>query len=607
MAPITRRFRPSLISLATAYADQADDELVIPDDLTALSDEDLAALATRAGEAFDTLYGDGSADFNADDLATLASLTEAIEVLAVERTRRDDEAGDRRTQADALAARRNATLSAEADADGGDDDDAAGDDEDEDDADEDGDADEDADASVEAAVEEPVLASGPTTINLASTRRRQPQRRTPAPAERSMRDIAFATTDVLGFADRAPLTWADAGKMVDKRLASFALGQYQAAKARGQHIREQHSLMAIRRDIPKELVAGGTPELVDAAIKRAVDMKRLPGGALTAAGWCAPSEVSYDLCFSGSRDGLLSIPEVGISRGGIRVPVTPSWAALYDDVGFHFTEADAIAGNWAPGANPGDPNVPGNKPCYEIECPTWVDYRLEGDGVCIVGDLLSVRGYPEALAWTTEGALVAHDHKVSAGRIAKIVAGSTAITMPAGQAGAAAPVLSAIELQTEHYRYARRLARSTVLEAVLPYWIRGAIRQDLSVRLGLAFFDVTDAMIDAWFRLRGVVPQYVYDWQVLTNGQGYPDTVQFLLYEAGTWVGGVDDIITVDTLYDSTLLGENKFTALFTEEAWLVAKRCEDSRVITVDICPDGATHAGLLLECDLTETPATP
>ena len=150
------------------------------------------------------------------------------------------------------------------------------------------------------------------------------------------------------------------------------------------------------------------------------------------------------------------------------------------------------------------------------------------------------------------------------------------------------------------------------MEAVFPFWIRGAIRQDLSVRLGSGQNDlnITDAQVDAWFRSRGISPQFVYDWQALdTVGVGafktWPATVQFLMYPAGTWVRGVDDIITMDNVYDSVLLGQNKFTALFTEEASLIAQRCFESRVITVPVCSDGSTHAGVLLDCDLGATAA--
>jgi hypothetical protein len=607
MATISRRSSRTIITLATCYADQSDDALVIPEDLTTLSDEEVAALATRADEAFDAIYGDGTATLSDAEYATLGDLTTGIEALAADLARREEAQAERREAAAALAARARPALSAETSTEG----DA---DEDDEDAEGEEDAEDAEDAEVPPAEEaaEVVTAAGVTqprgrlAINLRSANRNQPQRQRQATTERTMRDVAYATSDTLGFADHAGLDWMDAGRMLDRRIGSFAKSQYEAAAARGQHIREQHSLMAFKREMPKELLVASTgPEAMLNAMNRAVDVSRLPGGSLTAAGWCAPSDNLYDLCSNASRDGIISLPEVGIQRGGINVPVNPTFADLYSQIGFHFTEAQAIAGEWAPGANPGDPNIVGDKPCYEIECPVWEDHRLEGDGLCIVADLLTVRGYPEMLAWVTENALIAHDHKISAGKIAKMVEGSTPITMTTDTVGTTAPLLAAIELQVEHYRYTQRLPRTTTLEAVFPYWIRGAIRQDLSVRLGLAEFDVTDARIDGWFRSRGVAPQYVYDWQALDINPlntflTWPATVDFLLYQAGTWVAGVDDIITLDTLYDSTLLGQNKFLALFTEEAWLVAKRCIDSRVITVPVHSDGSTHAGVLLDADL-------
>lgn len=672
MATITRRSHRSLISLATAYADQpADEALVIPEDLTALTDEEVATLAARSNEAFDALYGDGSATLSDEDMTALADLTTGIEALAAEQARRDDAQTERREAAAALAARVHLSTDtaepdpdAEPDEDEGDDEDAEPDEAEP----EVGPGDPNAEPNPPVEPVEPsqtASARGTLSINLRSANARQPQQaRQRRTAQPTMRDVAYATTDTLGFGDHAPIDWNDAGAMLDKRLQGFSVGQYEAAQARGQHIREQHSLMAFHREIPKELMVASTgPDAMKIAMDAAVDQSRLPGGALTAAGWCAPSEILYDLCSGASRDGILSLPEVGVGRGGVMVPVNPTFASLYSAIGFHFTEADAIANKWAAGSAPAaranttaytlgqtatigttpmqvtvagtsagapptvppfpggtvvdgtvtwirlaaNPNAAGAKPCYTVTCPTWQDYRLEGDGVCIQADLLAVRGYPEMLAWVTQNALIAHDHQVSAGKISKLVAGSTPITMTTGTVGTAAPLLAAIELQVEHYRYSQRLSRNTLLEAIFPFWIRGAIRQDLSVRLsaGSEEFNVTDAQVDAWFRSRGVVPQYVYDWQALdqtaaASFKTWPTTVSFLLYEAGTWVSGVDDIITLDSLYDSTLLGQNKFTALFTEEAWLVAKRCIDSRLITVPVMSDGSTHAGVLLTGDL-------
>ena len=115
--------------------------------------------------------------------------------------------------------------------------------------------------------------------------------------------------------------------------------------------------------------------------------------------------------------------------------------------------------------------------------------------------------------------------------------------------------------------------------------------------------DVSDSRMDGWFRARGINVQYVYDWQALT-GDGSAFTkwgseVKFLMYSAGTFVKGTSDILTLDTVYDSTLLGRNDYTALFTEEGWLVAKMGHDSRVVTVPVEPTGHTAGGVTIKAD--------
>jgi len=272
MATISRRSTRTLISLATCYADQSDDALVIPEDLTTLSDEEVAALATRADEAFDAIYGDGSTVPSDEDYATLSELTVGIEALAAEQARREEASNERREAAAALAARARPTLSADTEPDAGDADDAE-DDEDDEDAEDDGDADADADTEPQPESAETVTATasprGRLAINLRSANRSAPRQRREQSTERSMRDVAYATSDSLGYADHAGLEWIDAGRMLDRRIGSFAKGQYEAAQARGQHIREQHSLMAFKREIPKELLVASTgPEADTVAVRR---------------------------------------------------------------------------------------------------------------------------------------------------------------------------------------------------------------------------------------------------------------------------------------------------------------------------------------------------
>src|SRR5699024_10424824 len=229
-------------------------------------------------------------------------------------------------------------------------------------------------------------------------------------------------------------------------------------------------------------------------------------------------------------------------------------------------------------------------------CPEFDEYRLDVDGLCVSAGILQQRGFPEVLARSLRGVLVAHDHLVNGHMIAQMAAGSDKVNMTSTQAGATAPVLTAIELQVEHYRYVRRMSRNTTLEAVFPYWILGAIRADLARRQGVDLIDVPDSRILGWMRARGVNTQFVYNWQALSGSAAsttsFPSTVKVLLYSAGTWVRGSSDIITLDTIYDSVGLGQNNYTALFTEEGWFVAKRGQDSRQVSIPMSLPGVVAA---------------
>lgn len=625
----------------TVFANQADDapvetfDLEIPENLSDLSAADLGDLRSKAVDAFQTLYANG--EFTDEDLATLGTLTDGIEVLSAEISAREQAAAERAAKAAEMAAKvgadKPAAKSAPADEDEDQDDaqaDASGDADDAP-AEKKADADEDeaerqaaekkakataADTEPAAEIDaepEAVTAAAPRgPIKLSGIRRHV---HTPAPAiteETPVEDTAKArltVADVPGFAADSDASFEDLAVALDRRLQGFNSGAYAAAARAGRAMSERHSLAAVRKTFDERATVS-SPESADAAMAFAVNEKNLPGGSLVAAGgWCAPSETVYDLIEDESRDGLISLPEINVTRGGIKFTKGPKFADLYAAPSFNFTEEEAKAGKYAPTSATDPTNKVGPKPVYNVPCTDFEDVRLSAAGLHIQANLLQQRGYPELVARTIRGALVAHEHKMSERIIASMERQSTAVSMDAGQIGAAAPILTAIELQVEHYRYAQRLSRSTTLEAVFPYWVHGAIRTDLSRRQGVDLTDVNDARIDAWFKARGVSPQFVYDWQALTGAAGdfkvWGASLKFLLYSAGTFVKGGQDVITLDTVYDSTLLGQNDYTALFTEEGYLVAKRGHDARVVTVPINPNGGTGTGIKLLANGTADPA--
>lgn len=609
----------------TVFADQADDapvetfDLEIPENLTEMSAEDLGDLRSKAVDAFQTLYAGG--EFTDEDLATLGTLTEGIEALSAEISAREQAAAERAAKAAEMAAKVGADKPAPVPADD-DEDDTPDEEKAEAEADiaeaeaEKAAAEEaekkakDAAAAVKPAAEvdvepEAVTAAAPRgPIKLSGIRRHV---HTPAPAiteETSVEDTApkarLTVADVPGFAADSDASFEDLAVALDRRLQGFNSGAYAAAARAGRAMSERHGLAVIRKSFDERATVS-SPESADAAMAFAVSEKNLPGGSLVAAGgWCAPSETVYDLLEDESRDGLISLPEINVTRGGIKFTQGPKFADLYAAPSFNFTEGDAKAGKYAPTSAADQPNKVGAKPVYNVPCTEFDEVRLSAAGIHIQANLLQQRGYPELVARTIRGALVAHEHKMSERIIASMEHQSTPVSMDSGQIGAAAPILTAIELQVEHYRYAQRLSRSTTLEAVFPYWVHGAIRTDLSRREGVDLIDINDARIDAWFKARGVNPQFVYDWQALTGAASdfkvWDSSLKFLLYSAGTFVKGGQDVITLDTVYDSVLLGQNDYTALFTEEGYLVAKRGHDARVVTVPLNPNGGTGTGIKL-----------
>lgn len=581
------------VRFLTDFEDQQD--LVIPEDLTALSDEDLAALATQATEAFNALYQGGEADLSEADLTTLQALADGITALQADQATRDSAASERAGRAAELAAQVTPEpVPAE---------------EPEEEPVEDEPTEGDGDEGEGEEEPEAVTASSRRDIRVNLSNIRRPA--APAPTEtdgrRTIRDVAFAATETGGHSVGQALGWEDMGAVVDRRLATFNVKQFSSAAKRGVKMRQQFGIATIAKPQGDFVIdRGSSAQDIERILNDATNEANLPNQSLVAAGgWCAPSETIYDIYDCGEEAAnLLSTPTVGMPRGGIRFNKGVGFADLLSQVGFFYTEQQDIDGNYGVDEDGVGDGTEGSKPCFHIPCIEFEEVRLDLDGLCLTAGLLQSRGYPEVIADTIRKALIAHEIRMDSRKIATIVAGSTAVALPANQAGATAPFLGAIELQATHLRAAGSLDDQATLEGVFPTWIRGVIRADLSRRLGVDLLDVSNQRINGWFAERNIAPQYVANWQSIatTAASGFtswPTQAQFLLYRAGTWVTGNSDVITLDNVYDSTLLGTNDYTALFTEEGVATFMRGCDSRVVTVPICPDGATAAGIAIECN--------
>lgn len=370
-----------------------------------------------------------------------------------------------------------------------------------------------------------------------------------------------------------------------------------AVSRKGQILSENSGYVPVvqmRREWPVTLDENTTPEQVEQLLRGVTDVDAM----VAAGGWCAPSLPLYDLFNIAAADGMIDLPTVGVTRGGIRFPVSPMLSDVLGNV-WLWTETNDIA------AATGSPT----KACYRVACPTFTEVRLDAHGICVTAGNLTERAYPETVRNYIKLVMDAHYHVMNQRKIAAVVANSTALTMASQSDGVAAPLLNAIELQAVDYREKFGMADDSVLEVVLPRWADALIRADVARRGGSpadANLNITDAQIMSWFDTRDVRVQWVADWQ--TRGAGaagtatpgatagltaWPSTLQFMLYAAGTHVIGDGGSIDLGVIRDSVLNATNDHTAAWTEEFFLTAKFGHESRVCTLPVTPDGAVGIG--------------
>lgn len=364
-------------------------------------------------------------------------------------------------------------------------------------------------------------------------------------------------------------------------------------------------------------------------INHARDERRLHGGSLAkawqhsidtgassltaAAGWCAPSQNDYDLCRQWSAGvGILDLPTVTVTRGGINYTSDFDFAAIYANAvaaggGSNFlTEAQVIADT--------------AKTCSVIPCPTFTNRRLDVLALCIRVSLLQAAGYPEVVSLWQDGLLAANEQEMNRIIIADILAKAGAATVlaavdPDGTDSFTSALLSGVEQAREDLIYRLMMPWTSTVEILLPHWILPNIRADLSRRTGDTgnLLSVSDSYIASLFSARGVRVQFVRGWQdgLITGGAlnpafpggdaaapfntSIPSTVSFIAYPAGSVAVARQDVVTLTNVYDAASLSTNQFTSLFAEEGFAPIYPCGGQRLYTVTGCTGGTTGAHII------------
>lgn len=416
------------------------------------------------------------------------------------------------------------------------------------------------------------------------------QRHMPAVPKDTLRDerVIVAAADVPGFQHNSSIS--------DMEMLVAAMHKRARTLSDGRGAHDYKPVAQLQRNYRYRLNDRATNAEIHEVLTAATNPEHLTA----AGGFCAPSEISYDFFNIVCEDGMVDLPTIGVDRGGLRWPVSPSFGDLAGQV-WTWTETQDIAA--ATGTDQS-----GTKPCFRVPCPAYNEERLECDGLCLtVGNLMS-DAFPELIANHLKLLMATRAHYTNARIIQQLVAGSVAVTFTPTGHGVAAPVLEAVELQVMDYRIKYAMCDGDILEAIFPTFVWAMFRADLAKRNGVNLLAVTDAEIAAWFTLRGVRVQLVQDWQVRAAGQlgqdtpatAWPTTIQFLLFAAGTWVRGNGLSLDLGVVRDSTLNATNDFTGAWMEDCYMIIMLGHESRLVTVPVCADGRTGEQVAMGCTL-------
>jgi hypothetical protein len=527
----------------------------VPADLTVLTDEELdnnltAAVKSFQSESQTTTVTDAT-------LPTLRSLKAAIQAIKQEKQNRITAAEEAAAEIDQLSA------------------DVFGE--------------SDSDTEVTAEVEETpsaelVVASGEArrpAISLAHVRERQPKFAIPTAVEPGL--TITAAVDVPGFRPGQEFELSDVTEGVIRRASGLKTAGGGVGMVASYNLPFSPDLIVTD--------ASSAPQ-GSTAVMKASEQRRLPKGSLIASGgWCAPSETVYDITDIACPDMLWDLPEIQLSRGGIRFfrPPVLDVAALT----WIHTEQDDIAN--------------ATKPCFKVPCATPIDVRAEAIGVCIEAGILTERYFPELVSWYVRNAMVAHEIRVKAAMYDAARAAATAVTTTASF-GAFSAVYGAVALQAADMIERYNLCDGTALEVVFPFWAKNMFLADIARQQDVNACDLANNCIEEAFATigvrvqfaRGLAPDVPTNIGNATPAVAWPADMEFLIYPAGSLQIGRGPEINLGAIYDSTKFTTNDYTALFSEEGIVFVDRLGLSRRVTVTVCANGAVGPRAAAVCPI-------
>ena len=584
----------------------------LPEDISAVSDEELKTLVADHESAKDLIAGEDEEflkDLSADEiLAQLEKGGNQYQLLLAERDLRE------RAHENYVAKKQETLQAFEPKAD------------DEEEGDSDGDSEEAEEAPVEVVAEEEVeeVKEEERELVLASAETTEEAPKEPASVMRFSRTPPAPKADRLPQEEEAPKGAAlvAAGELSHqfkdaldrKSLAELVLS---AATHHGPHPKTdtpgryrfggpEHKIAHATFDFPEERTLTDNVD-ENAAKLREVIVANMPGGlgnySLTASGGlCAPAEPFYSMVnFASTAEPVWdSLPIFAARRGAVNVPESTYIGDITTAISSISEANDALGGTFA------------TKSCQDLDCVEYTETAVNIIAHCREYGNLNARSWPEKIAHENELTMAAMAQTSEMFILERIKALSVNVTSGAETLGALIYLVDAIVKSQYGIRSRFRMPRDARFRVLLP-----------AVALDILLLDAiqnqfdryqTRGDIDAYLRTTGIDPVYYLDGtfaagddQVRVTDQAagaiddFPDHIQWALFPEGAFLGIDMGVLELGIVRDSELNSTNDFQ-VFGERFRNVVRIAPQQATYweTTDICANGAfPPAGTMRTCD--------
>lgn len=564
----------------------------LPEDLSAVSDEELASLLKEheaAAELIDAEDADFIKDMEADDvLAAYEAGVEQIEAIRAEQENRVKAQEEYLAKKAALAERRKAEAAAEEEA------------EEETEAVEDEPVEVVAEAEeVEEAVEEePVLVTASAEEKEEKVETVKPLRRPPAPAaERQLKATGAVLTAAAGLQELR------GGQVLDRMAYAKAVklvGQRWGARTKSAHgVEEKMRVAGATFNFPPERRLDPGDWEANAEKIREIIPDTIPGvfgnKALTASGGlCAPLEPIYTMpnFATMARPVRDSLPSFQAERGGVNVPAATSIGDITTAITVIEESEDALGGTYA------------TKSCQDMDCPTYTEVPVTIISHCREYGNLNARAWPEKIAHENDLTMAAHARAAEGYLLDRIKALSINVTQ-AEILGAFGDLVHAITKAQAGIRYRLRMQQNARFRVLMPYYVPDLLAADFAYTqfdrvqpqaAAAALLDRYNISVTYYLDpVTGGTSQAFADEVAASALDDFPDDIQWAIYPEGQFIHVDSGSLELGIVRDSTLNSTNDFQ-LFGETFENVAMLgpAQGALWCVQGVCPNGEFPIGV-------------